>query len=456
MEDKSKLQQTPASPEAERALIGSMIISNPALARGIERIESPDYFHDPKHRYLYNAISNLFNQDVDLDAVTVSEQLEEMGSLEDAGGMGYIAKIVDEVPDPKNISEYIDIVQERYVHRTLIDTCNEIIEMSYSDSGNVDELLDKAEHMLFSIKEERVEGGFKATKNVTQGVFDELDELINGDGETTGLKTGFVDFDQMTSGLKPGQLIILAARPGMGKTSLVLNMLQNICIEQGEPAGMFSLEMSASSLVKRVVASESRVPFKQMQKGKISANDWERVTNAIMRIGQAPLYIDDGAELDIMQMKAKTRRLVTQTDPKLLVVDYMQLMSGTGEHDSRQQEISAISRGLKQIAKEFNVPVLALTQLNRQVEQRNDKRPKPSDLRGSGAIEQDADIISFVYRPVVYSEKEEDEGIAEYIIGKHRNGPTGTVHLTFVDKYMRFENRAHESQEEEIDEEAGF
>lgn len=440
-------RQKPFSPEAERSVLGAMLISKRAIGRAIEILGSGEYFYRRSHRLMYETITSLFDKDEEVDAVTLAEELEARDQLEVVGGSNYIAETINAVPTPAHVEEYARIVKKKYMHRALIETCTEIIEMSYNQSEDVDDLLDRAEQRIFSVKRDQVNQGMESIGEVIKQTFDEIEEAAKQDDVISGTRTGFTQFDTMTSGLQENQFLILAGRPGMGKTSLALNIMQNVAMDEDEVVAMFSLEMSKMALVKRLLASESRISFSSLNDGKISDSDLKRLSNAMFRLGNAPIFLDDNASLNVLQMKAKTRRLKAEQDLSLVIVDYLQLMSGVGASESREQELAHISRGLKQMAMELQIPVLALTQLNRQVENRGgDKRPKLSDLRGSGAIEQDADLVGFVYRPFVYTQDEADRGHAELIIGKQRNGPTGTVELQFIDEYMRFENQSRQPE----------
>ncbi len=440
-------RQPPSSPEAEQAVLGSMMLSEQAVSKALDELDDPKYFYKNAHRIIFEAIGEMFEEGQEIDALTLGERLGEEDQLEQAGGSNYLAELVNSVPSVAHVSHYAEIVKKNYMHRALIDTCSEIIEMSFNRHESAEDLVDKAEKMIFSVKQDRASEGVTAIGDIIKETFEEVDEAANRDGVISGLKTGYTKFDSMTSGFQKNQLIIIAARPGMGKTSLALNMAQNIALEEEEPVVMFSMEMSNSALTKRLLSSSARVSYSKLRSGKISEADWDRLANAMMRLGDAPIYLEDSANLNVLQMKAKARRLQANHGLSLAIVDYLQLMDSVGPAESNEQRLSNISRGLKQLAMELEIPVLALTQLNRQVEHRGgDKRPQLADLRGSGAIEQDADVVGFVYRPFIYTKKEEDKGYAEVILGKQRNGPTGSVPLSFIDEYMRFENMKKEPE----------
>ncbi|MFB6356188.1 MAG: replicative DNA helicase [bacterium] len=449
-EQSSITRSSPHSVEAEQAVLGSMLLSRKAIGRAIETIPSSEYFYRDTHRTIYDTILEMFNDDQQVDELTVAEELEKNNQLETIGGASYLAELMNTVPHAANVEHYAEIVKEKYVNRALIETCTEIIEKAYEEREEVDELLDESEGMIFQIKKDQVEQGLSPVGDIIDETVEELDEAHEQDGVITGLKTGFSNFDSMTSGFQENQLVIMAARPGMGKTSLALTMTRNIGLSDQAPVAIFSLEMSKSALVKRLLSSESKIPYKKLSSGKLSDSDFKRLSNAMARLNEAPIYLDDTPSLNVIDMKAKTRRLKSEHGLGLAIVDYLQLMDNVGSPESREQELATISRGLKELAMELGIPVMALTQLNRQLEHRNDKRPKLSDLRGSGAIEQDADIVSFVYRDYVYTQKEEDRGHAELIIGKQRNGPTGTINLSFIEDRMTFEEMTRRDEPPEI------
>lgn len=437
----------PFSPEAEKAVLGSMFISKEAIPRALEIIESPDYFYRKSHQLIFDVIRDMFNENKEVDGVTVAEELESRGQLEDIQGTNYIAGLVNSVPSSANVEHYAEIIEKYHLQRSLINTCNDIIEKSYDGEKDVDELLDMAEENIFSIKNDQVTGRLSPLGDIIKDTFEELEEASQREGVISGLKTGYTKLDNMTSGFQESQLIIIAARPGMGKTTLALNMAQNIALDGDEPVAIFSMEMDKQALSMRFLASEARVPYGKLRSGSISDSNWQRLATGMMRLGEAPIYLDDTPNQNVLQLKAKARRLRAEHDISLLMVDYLQLMDSVKSAESRQQTLSQISRGLKQLAMELSVPVLALTQLNRQVEKRSgEKKPRLADLRGSGAIEQDADLVGFVYRPYYYTDNEEDKGRAELILEKQRNGPTGSIPLTFNSEYMRFDNMKEEAE----------
>jgi len=372
--------------------------------------------------------------------ITLSEVLKTRGELDDVGGVEYLNSLVNAVPTAANISYYAKIIKEKAILRKLINRATEIVSQSYSNSGDVDEFIDQAERTIFEISEDRVRPSFYPIKDLIKSSFKTIERLYEKRQLITGVPTGFQRLDELTSGLQPSDLIIIAGRPSMGKTALALNIAQNASVQAAIPAAIFSLEMSKEQLALRMLCSEAKVDAHRLRGGFLSEADWPKLTRAAGSLSEAPLFIDDTPGLSALEMRAKTRRLKIEHNLGLVIVDYLQLMRGRASADSREQEISDISRSLKALAKELSIPVIALSQLNRRVEERGDKRPQLSDLRESGAIEQDADVILFLYREEVYNKSEENRGKAELIIGKQRNGPTDKVDLAFLDKYTRFEN----------------
>jgi replicative DNA helicase len=441
---------SPFSEEAEQSVLGSMLLSERAVSRAVDAIDSPEYFHRKSHRLIFDTIQDMFQDEVEIDGVTVASELESRDKLADAGGSSYINELLNATPTPAHVEDYAEIVREKYVLRQLIETCTDIIEMSYEETEDVEELLDRAEQEIFSVRKDQIHGGLEKINHAIDSMVEELNETHQGDEDVTGLQTGYAQFDNMTTGFQENQLIILAARPGMGKTSLALNIAKNIGVESDEEVALFSLEMSKNALAKRLLSSESKVPFKKIQSGQLSDRDYKRINNAMARLAEAPIFIDDTPSLDVLEMKAKVRRMRAEHGISMAIVDYLQLMDSVGRQESREQQLAGISRGLKKLAMELEIPVLALTQLNRRVEHRDDKQPKLADLRGSGAIEQDADLVCFVHRDYVFSQKEEDKGRAQLIVGKQRNGPTGPVPLTFRAEHMSFEESSRRDEPVEI------
>jgi replicative DNA helicase len=378
------------------------------------------------------------------DLITLSSILKDQKHLDNVGGAAYLASLVDNVPSAANIAYYSKIVKEKAILRHLIGTATEILTNSYDTGAEVDDVLDKAEHAIFEISENKIRPAFYPIKSIIKDSFKTIEKLYERKELITGVPTGFEKIDDLTSGLQKSDLIIVAGRPSMGKTAFALNIAQSAATETGIPVAIFSLEMSKEQLALRMLSSEARVDSQRLRKGFLGETDWPKLTTAAGRLSEAPLFIDDTPAITVLEMKAKARRLKAESDLGLIILDYLQLMRSGSFKDSREQEISEISRSLKALAKELSVPIIALSQLNRKVEDRTNRRPQMADLRESGAIEQDADVIAFIYRDEVYNKSEDnpEKGIAEVIIGKQRNGPTGTVKLAFLEKFTCFENLA--------------
>jgi replicative DNA helicase len=442
-ESETLSRSLPYSDEAERSLLGAMLLpgSRETISKVIDELgDNPDYFHRSAHKTIFRVILEMFREETEVDTVTLAEELENRGELEDIGGASYIAELINSVPSAAHVDHYADIVEEKYTHRSLIQTCEDIIQLSYREEKNPDKLLDQAEERIFSVKEEQVSDGLTPITEDVEPTFDALQEAAEREGMIAGIKTGFSRIDDMTSGLEGSEFNIIAARPGMGKTSFALTLAQNAALEEDEPVAIFSMEMSKQTIVKRMLASVSQVSFEKLRDGELSDRDWHKVTNAMTRLSESPIFLNDNANMDVLEMKGQARRLLAERGLSLLLVDYLQLMEPIDSSIPREQQLANISRGLKQLAMELGIPVIALTQLNREVERRGgDKRPQLSDLRGTGAIEQDADMVAFIYRQHYYTQKEEHKGIADIIVGKQRNGPTGTVQLQWHDEYMSFE-----------------
>lgn len=429
----------PQNLEAETSVLGAVLLENEALNRVLEILKEDDFYRNA-HRRIFSAILHLYEHSEPVDLITLSEVLKTRGELDDVGGVEYLNSLVNGVPTAANISYYAKIIKEKALLRKLINRTTEIVSQSYSISGEVDEFIDQAERTIFEISEDRVRPSFYPIKDLIKSSFKTIERLYEKRQLITGVPTGFQRLDELTSGLQPSDLIIIAGRPSMGKTALALNIAQNASVQAAIPAAIFSLEMSKEQLALRMLCSEAKVDAHRLRGGFLSESDWPKLTRAAGSLSEAPLFIDDTPGLSALEMRAKTRRLKIEHNLGLVIVDYLQLMRGRARADSREQEISDISRSLKALAKELSIPVIALSQLNRRVEERGDKRPQLSDLRESGAIEQDADVILFLYREEVYNKSEENRGKAELIIGKQRNGPTDKVDLAFLDKYTRFEN----------------
>ncbi|OIO79673.1 MAG: replicative DNA helicase [Hydrogenophilales bacterium CG03_land_8_20_14_0_80_62_28] len=438
----------PHSVEAEQSVLGGLMLENTAWDRVADLINEQDFYR-ADHRAIWRQINSLIAENKPADVITVAEALDSRNLLEDIGGLAYLASLAQNTPSAANIRRYAEIVRERAVLRYLAEVGAEIAESAYNPAGrSAGDILDAAEAKVFEIKEAGAKSsqGFQPLQPLLVEVVNRIDELYNRDNpsDITGIATGFADLDSKTSGLQPGDLIVVAGRPSMGKTALSLNIAENVALDANLPVAVFSMEMGATQLVMRMLGSIGRLDQHKMRTGRIAEEDWHKLTTALGRLSEVPMFIDETPGLTAMEVRARARRLARQNDGKLglIVIDYIQLMSGNGKGENRATEISDISRSLKSLAKELHVPVIALSQLNRSLEQRPNKRPVMSDLRESGAIEQDADVILFIYRDEVYNQDSPDKGSAEIIIGKQRNGPIGTVRLTFLGEYTKFESWA--------------
>ncbi|MBT8127411.1 MAG: replicative DNA helicase [Gammaproteobacteria bacterium] len=436
------LKVPPHSVEAEQAVIGGLLLDNRAWEDIGDRVSEKDFYRGD-HQLIFNAIRSLEEKSQPFDAVTLSEWLEKNGQLEDVGGMAYIGRLAKETPTAANIVAYADIVRERSVLRQLIAVGTDIAGSGFNTEGRGSrELVEMAEKRIYEIAEEdmRGRGGFRDIKELLTKTVEEIDYLFQAEGNITGVPTGFDKFDDSTTGLHAGELIIIAGRPSMGKTTFAMNIAENAAIGHKTPVAVFSMEMPGEQLAMRMISSLGRIDQHHVRTGQLTDEDWPRITSAVHMLSEAKLFIDDTPALSPGEVRARARRIKRKHGLGLVVLDYLQLMGVPGGGENRATEISEISRGLKAMAKELNVPVIALSQLNRSLEQRNDKRPIMSDLRESGAIEQDADLIVFIYRDEVYNEDSPDKGMAEIIIAKQRNGPIGKSVLTFLGKYTKFEN----------------
>jgi len=431
----------PQNLEAEVSVLGGVLLDNEALNRVLEVMKEGDFYRE-SHRKIFSAILDLYEKSEPVDLITLTEALKKRDALEAVGGVEYLNSLVNSVPTAANISYYAKIVKEKAILRKLINRSTDIISQVYGVSGDVDDFLDQAERSIFEISEDRVRPSFYSLKEIIKSSFKTIERLYEKRQLITGVPTGFTKLDELTSGLQPSDLIIIAGRPSMGKTALALDIAAHAAVEGGIPSAIFSLEMAKEQLALRMLCSEAKVDAHRLRGGFLSESDWPKLTRAAGSLSEAPIFIDDTPGLTALEMRAKSRRLKAEHNLGLVVVDYLQLMRGRADSDTREQEISDISRSLKALAKELTVPVIALSQLNRRVEERGDKRPQLSDLRESGAIEQDADVIIFLYRDEVYNKSEDNpnKGKAEIIIGKQRNGPTDKFELTFLDKFTCFEN----------------
>lgn len=441
--DTSLHRVPPQNLEAEQSILGGILLENQAVNVVLESLETGDFYSEA-HRKIFATVVELTERSEPVDLITLSSLLRDKKQLDAVGGAAYLASLVDNVSSAANIAYYARIVKEKSVLRGLIGTATDILNKSYDIGADVDQVLDEAEHAIFEISEHKIRPTFYPLKGIIKDSFKTIERLFERKELITGVPTGFERMDEITSGLQKSDLIIIAGRPSMGKTAFALNIAQYAAIEADTPVAVFSLEMAKEQLALRMLASEARVDSQRLRKGFLGEMDWPKLTTAAGHLSEAPIFIDDTPAISVLEMKAKARRLKADAGLGLIILDYLQLMRSGGYKESREQEISEISRSLKALAKELNVPVVALSQLNRKVEDRTNRRPQMADLRESGAIEQDADVIAFIYRDEVYNKSEDnpEKGIAEVIIGKQRNGPTGTIKLAFLEKYTRFENLA--------------
>jgi replicative DNA helicase len=441
MAKKNELNLTaqPQALEAEQAVLGSMLTTKEAVSKAMQWV-SADQFYKDAHVRIFSCMSDLFDKGEPIDAISVVDRLKKKKELEGVGGAYYVTGLAESVPTTANVEHYAKIILEKHLLRRLIQVAHEVSKDAFEDSQDIDDILDSAESAIFNISEKRLRGGFRHIDPILHHTFEELDKIASKPGSVTGVPSGLIDLDDITSGFHPGELIIVAGRPGMGKTALALSMGRNAAVMEKTGVGMFSLEMANHQLAMRLLCAEGRVDSHLVRTGKLPKAQWKNLSIAVGNLAEAPIYLDDTPGMSVLEVRAKSRRLKAEHDIGLIIVDYIQLMTGPKGSESRQQEISQISRSLKALAKEIEVPVLGLSQLSRAVESRSDRRPQLSDLRESGAIEQDADVVIFLYRPWVYSHEDEDRGKTEIIVAKQRNGPTGIVEATFVDRFARFEN----------------
>jgi replicative DNA helicase len=437
----------PHNLDAEKSVLGAILIHNDAFNAAAEVIDAGDFFRDA-HRRIFDRMVALSERGDAIDFVTLKEELSRKGDLEEVGGPAYIASLADGVPRSANVEYYAKIVKEKSTLRSLIHSANKILADAYEGEDEPDLLLDSAERAIFAIAEDRIRAGFVPLRDLVQTSFSTIEKLQQHKGLVTGVPTGFVDLDEMTAGLQPSDLILVAARPSMGKTSFVLNIAQHVGTSTDMTVGFFSLEMSKEQLFMRMLTSEARIDAHRFRTGYLNEKDYGRLSHALGTLAEARVFIDDSASIGVLEMRAKARRLKAEHGLHLLIIDYIQLMQGRGRFESRQTELASISRSLKGLAKELQVPIVALSQLSRAPETRSDHRPQLSDLRESGALEQDADVVMFIFREEQYrdadgSPNQEAEGTAEIIIGKQRNGPVGTAKLAFIKEHTRFENLAH-------------
>ncbi len=439
--DKMLERVPPQNIEAEMAVLGSMLIEETAIADAIETLER-SYFYKEAHRKIFLSIINLFDANKPVDIVTLIDDLKKRGQLEEVGGPAYVTSLTTVVPTAANINHYAKIVKEKALLRSLITTATQIISEGYESDEDVDKLIDKAEKLIFEITSRRIERDSLSLKEVIKSSIETIDALYQRKASVTGIPTGFLELDVMTAGLQASDLIVIAGRPSMGKSALVCSMAEHAGIIEKIPVAVFSLEMSKDQLVQRMLCSHARVDAHKVRTGFLAQSDWPKLTAAAGKLSEASIYIDDTPSITVLEIRAKARRLKAQHDIKLIILDYLQLMQGPTGSENRQQEISEISRSLKALARELKVPLIAVSQLSRAVETRTDHRPQLSDLRESGAIEQDADVVALLLREEYYNPTDENRGLADVILAKQRNGPVGTVKLAFVKEYTRFENLA--------------
>lgn len=432
-------KELPHNLDAERSVLGAVLVDNSTLHAALQRLKPGD-FHHHAHRRIFAAMIELTEKATAIDLVTLKEMLDRSGSLEASGGTLALAALLDGVPRSANVDHYATIVKDKAILREMIDASSRVIESCFAAQEDAAEVLDEAEKTIFSIAQDQYRGGFTGLQPISEEAVTRL-QAMTGDHAVTGVSTGFQELDSKTSGLQPSDLILIAARPSMGKTALCLNIAHHAAMRDGRTVGLFSLEMSKEQLYLRLLASQARVDSHRLRTGRLSKREWQEILEAVQKLNKVPIFIDDTPGITVLEMRAKARRLAQEHGLDLLIVDYLQLMRGRGGHENRNLEIADISRSLKELAKELKIPVVALSQLSRATEQRSrgDRRPQLSDLRESGALEQDADVVMFLYRPEVYDDKNPElEGLAELIIGKQRNGPIGTVDLIFVKNYTTF------------------
>src|SRR3989454_8964146 len=445
----------PHSVEAEQGVLGSMLISpRDAIAEVVEKITA-EYFYVPAHQTIFDALVDLWNAGQAIDLITFTQVLRDRNLLESVGGAALVTSLFTFVPTAANLEYYLEIVRDKYILRQIISAATESVRRAYEEQDEVDSLLDEVEQKIFEVGEDRFKGQMLSMKDHAMQAIETIEKLYERKGSITGISTGFVEFDRMTSGLHPSEMIVIAARPSMGKTALAMNIAEFVAISEKLPVAVFSLEMSSQQLVQRLLCSRARVNLQKVRDGFLGERDFPSLTAAASKLAEAKIFIDDSASLTILELRAKARRLKAQQDVQLIIIDYLQLLRSTSRRaqENRQLEISEISTGLKALAKELNIPVIVVAQLNRQPEARSGGKPRLSDLRESGSIEQDADLVGLLVRPAIYEEDEEaraeKEGEAELIIAKQRNGPVGEISLTFLKEFTRFEDRARNVREPE-------
>ncbi|MFZ2937943.1 MAG: replicative DNA helicase [Candidatus Omnitrophota bacterium] len=431
----------PQNLEAEMAVLGSMLIDDDAISVAAERLDK-DAFYKDTHQRIFEAILELYNANKAVDLITLTDELKRKMLLEEIGGVSFLSALANSVPTAANIAHYVKIVKEKGILRTLISNSTKIVSLCYESDGNVDEVVDHAERLVFEVSDRKHHGSYIHLKEIIKDTIETIDRLYQNKEHVTGVPTGYIDFDLKTAGLQSSDLIVIAGRPSMGKSAFALGVAEYAGVVEKVPVAIFSLEMSKEQLVQRMLCAHAKVDAHKVRTGYLATSDWPRLTAAAGKLSEAPIFIDDTPAISVMELRAKARRLKAHHDIKLIILDYMQLMRGSGDIESRQQEISEISRSLKALARELSVPVIAISQLSRAVESRTDHRPQLSDLRESGAIEQDADVVVLILREEYYNPTPDNQGIAEIIIAKQRNGPVGSLKLAFIKEYTRFENIA--------------
>ncbi len=441
-------RELPYSREAEQAVIGSALTNSKSVGEAIEVVK-PDDFYFAQHKIIFGAIADLFNENTAIDFITVSNKLGQSDLLEAAGGMEYLRTIASAVPTTRHVTYYSQIVKEKAILRRLIEGAGEISNLAYDGDDRTERILEKAEQIIFDVASARGQSDIVPVSDILLGSYQKLVENSMNQGALTGLATGYDELNKRTGGLHGGELILIAGRPGMGKSTLAVNIAEHVSINEKKTVAIFNLEMPREQIVNRIICSQAYVNVGKIRNGELNGDDWVKIGGVVDKVAMAPMYIDDTASVTVSQIRAKCRRLKQTKQLALIVIDYLQLMQASGRNDNRQQEISEISRSLKILAKELDVPIIALSQLSRATEGRSDKRPMLSDLRESGAIEQDADLVIFIYRDDYYNENSEEKGIAECNIAKHRNGETGTFKLGFKGEYAKFQNIEYKIKEEQ-------
>jgi len=439
-------RSVPQNISAEQATLGSILLEKDSILNCVEILQCED-FYKSAHQIIYKCALELFEKNQAVDLVTLTEELQKKKQLDEVGGASYLATLMSSVPTAANVFYYARIVEEKAILRKLINHATQIVSMGYEEQEEARVLLDKAENLIFDVSQQKIKNFFTPIKDLLTESFEKIEDLYHSGNFITGVPTGFIQLDELTTGFQPSELIIVAGRPSMGKTAFCMNIAQFAAMQHKVPVAVFSLEMSKSQIVQRMLCSEARIDTHALRRGMMPEEDWPKLSLAAGRLSAAPIFIDDSAGMSPLEIKAKARRLKAQYDLGLILIDYLQLIQTGLRVENRQQEISQISRSLKGLARELNIPVVAVSQLSRAVELRSNQRPRLSDLRESGALEQDADVVAFIYREEYYKPKSSKKGIAEVIISKQRNGPTGTIELAFLKEYTRFENLARTGEE---------